>query len=90
MSGWTILSVIFYPVAALWFTGFTSRPDRYSALASGVIVFLILWLYALPSELAWSIGPLTWDSRFVLPVTAYLCGLAVAAILMSWTVRNRT
>jgi hypothetical protein len=80
---WLTIAVIFYPIAASPYL-FTRR-DRFSALASGLIVFLILWLYALPRDLAWSIGPLAWESRFVLPLTAYLSGLAVAALLMSWT-----
>jgi len=83
VNPWLVIAVIFYPVAASPYL-FT-RLDRFSALASGLIVFLILWLYALPRDLALDLGPLQWHSRFVLPFTAYLCGLAVAALLMSWT-----
>ena len=79
---WIALAVAFYPLTATRYL--FSRLDRFSALASGLIVFLVLWLYVLPRDLAWRVGPLAWESRFVLPLTAYLCGLAVAAILMWW------
>jgi hypothetical protein len=90
MNGWLILAVIFYPirtgVAPFALTFF--RIDQFSAAASGLIMFLILWLYALPRDLAWDFGPIVWQSRFALPLTAYLCGLAVAGVLMSWTKRT--
>jgi hypothetical protein len=86
MRGWgTVLLVILYPIALAAVGYFVWQLDRFSALASGLITFLILWLYALPRDLAWNFGPIAWDSRFVLPLTAYLCGLVVAAVLMSWT-----
>lgn len=86
MKLWLILAVIFYPAAMFisYWTPFT-RIDRLSALASGLIVFMVLWLYLLPRNLAIEVGPIAWHSRFVLPLTAYLCGLVVAAVLMSWT-----
>lgn len=62
-----------------------ARLDRFNALASGFVVFLILWLYVLPRGLTWRMGSFVWESRFVLPLTAYLCGLAVAATLMAFT-----
>jgi hypothetical protein len=71
-------------LAGLSLTPFSTRLDRISALVSGFIIFLVLWLYALPRDLAWRLGPLEWESRFVLPLSAYLAGLAVAAILMVW------
>lgn len=83
MNPWLVIAVIFYPVAASPY--FFTRLDRFSALASGLIVFIVLWLYALPRELAWRLGPIDWESRFVLPLTAYLAGLLVAGVLMSWT-----
>lgn len=86
---WLILAVIFYPFVALAPPLLGVRLDRYGALASGLIVFLVLWLYALPRDLEWSLGPVAWASRFVVPLTAYLGGLAVAALLMSWTRRER-
>jgi hypothetical protein len=87
---WLIASVLFYPLTlavSFWLLFYANRRDQLSALASGLIVFLILWLYALPRDLVWDFGPIAWESRFVLPLTAYLCGLAVAALLMSWTRR---
>ena len=93
MNGrWLVLGVILYPLMAVvgpvWFSTLVGRLDRFSALASGLIAFLVLWLYALPRDLAWDVGPIAWESRFVLPLTAYLCGLAVAAVLMSWTTKR--
>lgn len=80
MNGWLILAVIFYPIAASPY--FTHRTDRFIAFAIALIVFLVLWLGVLPRDLAWNLGPVVWQSRFVLPLTAYLCGLAVAAVLV--------
>jgi len=85
---WWWLAVLFYPVAAFfalaWFA-IPGRLDRFSALASGFIVFLVLWLGALPRELAWRLGDFYLEPRFAMPLTAYLIGLAIAAVLMSWT-----
>jgi hypothetical protein len=82
---WTVLAVILYPIALAGVGYFVWRLDRLSALASGLITFLFLWLYALPRDLAWTFGPIAWESRFAMPLTAYLCGLVVTAVLMSWT-----
>jgi hypothetical protein len=84
MSRWLILAVIFYPITALpshvpWVIGLA----KYSALASGLIVALVLWLYALPRDLAWTF-PIDIAPRFALPLTGYLAGLAVSVILMHW------
>lgn len=80
---WLWLIVIFYPIAIFFSlnTGLFSRLDRFSALASGFIIFLVLWLGVLPRDLTW----LSIEPRFAVPLTAYLAGLAVAALLMSWT-----
>lgn len=58
-----ILTVCLYPlVAVLMFTSVSSllgivfRADRYSAIASGVIVFLLLWLGVLPRDLSLPLG----------------------------------
>ncbi len=92
MSVWFIITVLLYPLTT--FASFAPTLllpwghwdlSRFSALASGLIVFLILWLYALPRDLQWSIGSIGWESRFVLPLTAYLAGLVVASVLLSWT-----
>jgi hypothetical protein len=96
---WLVISVILYPITSLLFLvtpelailfAWPRSLSRYGALASGMIVCLILWLYALPRDLAWDIGPIAWESRFVLPLSAYLCGLSVVAMLMSWTRRTTT
>jgi len=84
---WLWLAVLLYP-AALALYGLIGRLDRFSALTSGLIVFLLLWLAFLPRDLTWP-APLTIEPRFAVPLTAYLAGLAVAALLMSWTVRKR-
>lgn len=81
---WLWLAVIFYPVTmilALPSGGGFSRLDRFSAMASGFINFLVLWLGVLPRDLTW----LSIEPRFAVPLTAYLAGLGVAALLMSWT-----
>jgi hypothetical protein len=83
---WLTVAVVFYPITASPYL--FVRRDRFSALASGLVIFLILWLYVLPRDLAWSIGPVVWQSRFAWPLTAYLGGLAVAAVLMSRTKRT--
>lgn len=80
---WVIIAVLLYPVLTTPYL--FARLDRFNALASGFVVFLILWLYVLPRHLAWRLGVWVWESRFVLPLTAYLGGLAVAATLMSFT-----
>lgn len=89
MSWWLILAVIFYPITALpshvpWVIGLA----KYSALASGFVVALVLWLYALPRDFAWTL-PIEVTPRFALPLTAYVAGLAVAAILMHWATEKR-
>lgn len=86
MRWWTILLVIFYPLAfffAPW--GIVSRIDQLSALGSGCIVFTVLWLGILPADLSL---PLL-EPRFAAPLVAYMCGLVVVAVLMSWTTRKR-
>jgi|CXWL01.1.fsa_nt_gi hypothetical protein len=87
MRGWyAILAIILYPLAIVWpELFFMQRLDRVSALASGLIVFLILWLYALPRDLALSIGGGEVGPRFAVPLVAYLIGLATAAALFSLT-----
>lgn len=84
MRIWLILAVVFYPLFFLDYLLATvvGRSDRLSALVSGLIVFLVLWLYALPRDLAWRFGSVVWESRLVLPASAYLIGLAVAGLLM--------
>jgi hypothetical protein len=86
---WLVIAIVFYPLTAGLYASLyvllAPRLDQFSALSSGVIVFLVLWLYALPREMEWRLGPLVWDSRFVLPLSAYLCGLVVASILMWFT-----
>ena len=88
---WLWLAVIFYPLTpafliylasvAPFYDPLPRRLDQFSAIASGFIIFLVLWLGVLPRDLTWpSIEP-----RFAVPLTAYLAGLAVAALLMSWT-----
>ncbi len=86
---WTITSVALCPITSCFFVflPWLSRA-RFSALASGLIVFLILWLYALPRDLALNTGPVAIESRFAVPLAAYAVGLAVAAILTSWAVRK--
>jgi hypothetical protein len=94
MNLWLVIMVLLYPItslapaivpeAAILIWGWPPRLAQVSALASGLIIFLVLWLYALPRDLVWELGPLAWQSRFVLPLTAYLCGLVVAAVLMWW------
>jgi hypothetical protein len=85
---WLILGVVFYPITASPYLFW--RTDRFSALISGCIVALVLWLYALPRDLVWSYGSTEiLSSRFALPLTAYLCGLIVASILMSFTAARR-
>lgn len=85
---WLGLAVLFYPVSAWPVLALWTRLDRFSAVVSGLIVFLLLWLAFLPRDLAWP-APLALEPRFAVPLTAYLAGLAVAARLMSWTVRKR-
>lgn len=90
MSRWLILAVICYPITALpshfpWVIGLA----KYSALASGLIVALVLWLYALPRDLAWTF-PIEVAPRFAVPLTAYLAGLIVAMVLMHWATEKRS
>jgi hypothetical protein len=85
MNRWWILVVILYPIST--FRVYWS-PKHFSALASGFIVALVLWLYALPRDFAWTF-PIEVAPRSALPLTAYLAGLAVAAILMHWATEKR-
>lgn len=83
MNVWLVLAVIFYPIAVFLPGTLTwpiiGRLDRMSALAAGLLVFIVLWLYALPRDLGADID------RLAMPFVAYLGGLIVAAVLMALT-----
>jgi hypothetical protein len=61
----------------------------FNALVSGLIVAVILWLYALPPDLSWTFASIEVGPRFAVPLTAYLIGLPIAAILMIWAGEKR-
>jgi hypothetical protein len=48
-----------------------------------------LWLYALPPDLSWTFASIEVGPRFAVPLTAYLIGLPIAAILMIWAGEKR-
>ncbi len=91
MNGWWILVAIFYPITTFGFPWVNIEwpTKQFTALFVALVVALVLWLEALPRDLAWTF-PIDIAPRFAVPLTAYLAGLVVAMVLMHWATEKRS